>query len=140
MALHITTARAFLCALAAATVLGVAGYALAHPKAGPVSRELLRLQGHKLEEGAACGGRSVVLTALGREQVFCADELQRLALATAEPVELEQQIVAIDLQGSRALLSRFAKAHREQKITILGEWRPGRRDLFLIALDLCPDP
>ena len=115
-----------------------AGTARAHSPAAPVTRELLRLQGHK-QEGGDCGGRSVLLSALGRSAAFCADEYRRLALATDKPIELEEQPVAIDLQGSRALLSRFTKARREQKITVLGEWRPGRRDLFLIAVDLCPE-
>lgn len=127
------TFAAIVCAAA-----GWAGAARAHAPAAPATRELLRLQGHKAE-AADCAARAIVLSALGKGEAFCADEYRRLAVATEKPIELEKQPDAIDLQGSRALLARFAKARRDQRITILGEWRPGRRDLFLIDLDLCPE-
>lgn len=124
--------------VAAALLVASSGAVYAHSPAPQVTRELLRLQGHK-REGAECTGRSLQLSALGKSAAFCADEYRRLAVATEQPVEIEQQPVAIDLQGSRSLLARFGKARSDQKITILGEWRPGHRDLFLIALDLCPE-
>jgi len=125
--------------LVAALVLAATAPAAAHSPAVPAGvRELLRLQGHK-QEGGDCDGRSLTVSALGESAAFCAGEFRRLALATEKPVELPSEPTVIDLQGARALLSRFKKARGDQKITILGEWHPGRRDLFLIAVDLCPE-
>jgi len=126
-------------AVALVACLIAATTARAHSPAVPAGvRELLRVQGHK-QDGGECDGRLIALSALGESAAFCAAEFRRLALATERPVELPEEPTAIDLQGGRALLARFNKARREQKITLLGEWRPGRRDLFLIAVDLCPE-
>ena len=35
--------------------------------------------------------------------------------------------------------ARFTSARPDQRITILAQWRPGRTDLFVLAMDLCPE-
>jgi hypothetical protein len=44
----------------------------------------------------------------------------------------------LTLQGAREQLRRLRDARRDQLVTILAERRPGSRDLFLLAVDLCP--
>jgi hypothetical protein len=97
-------------------------------------RELVWLKGRR-----AGNEVPLVLVALGADHHFAVTELKRFPLseaaaAAAGGFERER----LSLQGPRELLARFAGARADQTVTILAERRPGRTDLFVIALDLCP--
>ena len=97
-------------------------------------REIVWLKGRRAGAEAP-----LVLVALGADHHFAVAELKRFSVgdaAAAETGDLERARLA--LQGPRELLARFAGARRDQTVTILAERRPGRADLFVLALDLCP--
>ena len=111
-----------------------AGPALAHQPERAVVRELVWLKGRR-------GGAEapLVLVALGADHHFAVAELKRFPVGedvTAPQGGFERE--RLSLQGPRELLARFAGARADQTVTILAERRPGRADLFVIALDLCP--
>ena len=97
-------------------------------------REIVWLKGKRAGADAP-----MVLVALGADHRFAVVDLKRFAVAdvaTPEPGDLER--ARLVLQGPRELLARLADARPDQTVTILGERRPGRADLFVLALDLCP--
>lgn len=111
-----------------------AGAAVAHQPEHAVVRELVWLKGRRAGDEAP-----LVLVALGAEHRFAVAELKRFpigdpAAATEGGFERDR----LTLQGPRELLARFAGARADQTVTILAERRPGRADLFVIALDICP--
>jgi len=111
-----------------------AGPALAHQPERAVVRELVWLKGKRAGDGAP-----LVLVALGADHHFAVAELKRFPVgedAVAPQGDFER--ARLTLQGPRELLARFAGARPDQTVTILAERRPGRADLFVIALDLCP--
>jgi hypothetical protein len=118
--------------------LGISGTAMAHPKTTPSVREILRLQGHKMSEGGSCEEKALRLAVFGAESILCLGDFRRLALATDQPPELAAEPKKLDLRGERSLLARYVNATSDHQITILGEWRPGRSDVFVITVDLCP--
>lgn len=111
-----------------------AGPALAHQPERAVARELVWLKGRRGGDGAP-----LVLVALGADHHFAVAELKRFPVGEdVVAPEGEFERARLSLQGPRELLARFAGARADQTVTILAERRPGRADLFVIALDLCP--
>ena len=97
-------------------------------------REIVWLKGKRAGDEAP-----MVLVALGADHHFAVVDLKRFAVgdvAIPETGALERARLA--LQGPRELLARFAGARPDQTVTILAERRPGRADLFVLAVDLCP--
>jgi len=110
------------------------GPALAHQPERAVVRELVWLKGRRGGDEAP-----LVLVALGADHHFAVAELKRFPVGedtVASQGDFER--ARLTLQGPRELLARFAGARPDQTVTILAERRPGRADLFVIALDLCP--
>ncbi|MBM4270005.1 MAG: hypothetical protein FJ144_25945 [Deltaproteobacteria bacterium] len=132
--------------LAVACVLGAASTE-AHDAPRTAMRELVRLQGFVEEAKAdeageagapdASGGFALVVH--GRQIPFEVVDRQvfRAVAAAGRPSEPEAQKLV--LQGERALLARIGSARPDQKVTILGERRPGGDELFVAAVDLCPE-
>jgi hypothetical protein len=112
--------------------------ASAHPEAARVIREIVRLQGYF---GAVPPGspvqREVTLLVLADRYSMKVTDWQVFATSEAPPGAVESN--ELRLQGDRARLADFAKIGSE-RVTILGERRPGSSEVFLLALDLCPSP
>jgi hypothetical protein len=141
--------------LAIACVLGAAS-AEAHDTPRTAMRELVRLQGFaeapkadaadgagaagESEAGASGAAGGFVLVVHGREIPFEVVDRQvfRAVASAGRPSEPEPQKLV--LQGERALLARIGSARPDQKVTILGERRPGGDELFVAAVDRCPEP
>ncbi len=119
-------------------VLATAGIAIAHTKPRPV-RELVRIQGTVREAGKECASGTIELQILRRSLTLCKGSVRRLAVATDKVAEDQPLPERFELQGERSELVEL-QAPAGTRVTILGEWRPGRRDLFLIAADRCPCP
>lgn len=137
---RITTERAMrfsTCAtLTTAIVLVLSG--IAHAGEAKVSRSLVRLQGHLVQDSAeAKTADEIVLNARGIERRFRVSDRRRFELAQAA-VTPPRERDRLTLQGDFDVLARFAKARPDQQVTILGEQRPGSGDLFILTLDLCP--
>lgn len=122
--------------LAALGLLLIAGLAAAHEPERTVVRELVWLKGHR----AAAGGK-LTLAALGADHGFAVAELKRFPVGekAAEAARGDFEVPRLALQGPRELLARFAGARPDQMVTILAERRPKGSDLFVLALDLCPE-
>ena len=122
-----------------ALLLLVAATASAHPPQRGAPPDLIRLQGYRGEAPAGVQTRKLTISAQGREQTFFANDLRRFSLvdpgAPADPDTTKPFV----LQGSPEVLNRFIRARTDQRITILAQWHPTRRDLFVLALDLCPE-
>ncbi len=102
------------------------------------AKEMLWVRGTVLSDAkATCAGDVVTLRLWNKEVALCG-ESRRIAVATAEIAADYEKPLAFDLQGDRATLSPLTTAEPGRRAIVLGEWRPGRRDLFLVALDLCP--
>ena len=109
----------------------------AHDTKAPAIREMVRLQGRVGDATPAPGGSKLSLTVLGQPLAFTADEWRIFAFA-----EIAQQTTlppAPQLVGDRSLLRRISTARPDQRITILAERRPGSSDLFVLAVDRCPE-
>lgn len=111
-----------------------AGAALAHPIEKSGEREIVRLQGNPGEPTGA--QRRLSVMALGKEHVFAASELRVFGLAAEPAVDSG---TTYQLQGSREDLFRFASARPSQRVTLLAERRRGSAELFVLAVDLCPE-
>ena len=124
-------------ALALLGAAALAAPAAAHDVKAPAIREMVRLQGRLGDATPAPGGSKLTLTVLGQALAFTADEVRIFAFA-----ELEQQTTlppAPQLVGDRSLLRRVSTARPDQRLTILAERRPGSSDLFVLAVDRCPE-
>jgi hypothetical protein len=125
--------------LAAAVLLAlcVARVAAAHAPEPKADRELVRLQGYRevRPEGVAIAAQ-IVLSILGKDHRFHLTARQTFQLGEQqdEPA-LRDRLV---LQGERQALARIAAARPNQRVTILADHRPGRSDLFVLTVDLCP--
>ncbi len=128
-----TTRRRLLVLLATAVL---APGAAAHPPPRATTRELVRLQGRRRADGDAPAGR-LQLSALGSPHPFAATAVDVFGLTDAEPGKPATQYV---LQGPRPLLTRFTDARPDQTVTILAERRSGGGELFVLTVDLCPQP
>jgi hypothetical protein len=125
-----------LAALALALLL-CAAPAAAHDVKAPAIREMVRLQGYLGDATPAPGGSKLTMTVLGQRLAFTAAEVRIFAFA-----EVDQKSTlppASELVGDRSLLRRFTTARPDQRLTILAERRPGSTDLFVLAVDRCPE-
>ncbi len=112
--------------------------AAAHETPRTAIRELVRLQGYVVPPGEAVDGETLTVAVGGRDlrmrlvdrQVFIAVGAAGRG-TTSEPARLV-------IRGERALLARLGDAGPRQRVTLLGERRPGGSDLFVAAVDLCP--
>ena len=110
--------------------------AAAHPEASRVIREIVRLQGYF---GAAPAGvplqREVSLLVLADRYALKVTDFQVFGTTEAPVGAVEPNELRV--QGDRAKLAEFSKVSG-QRVTILGERRPGSSEIFLLSLDLCP--
>ena len=125
-----------LTALLAGVAVMVAAPLSAHTKSQAV-REIVRLKGKVQSADQACADRLVTLRILQQSVRLCAAEERRVAVATTDIAAGLQLPAEYEVQGERAELYRATTAKVGDRMTVLAEWRPGRRDLFLIALDIC---
>ena len=109
--------------------------ARAHAPEQTQKREIVRLQGMVRPDGDAPAGR-LTLLALGADHSFAATDRRTFSLGADEPTGPGADRYA--LQGPREVLARFAAARPDQTVTILAEHHPGSKDLFVLAVDLCP--
>lgn len=107
----------------------------AHAPEPTQKREIVRLQGMVRPDGDAPAGR-LTLLALGADHAFAATDRRTFSLGADEPAAPNADRYA--LQGPREMLARFAAARPDQTVTILAEHHPGSKDLFVLAVDLCP--
>ncbi len=114
--------------------------AAAHGPPRPTSeREIVRVVGHVREPAAAeAGATRMVLAVLGQDVTFAAAQWQTFGLASPEGGSTDRP-ARVTLQGARETLAKLVAARPEQRVAILAERRPGAAEIFLLALDLCPD-
>lgn len=133
-----TTERRRFGALVAAIVLLAATAAPAHDVVSHAVRELVRIQGQPGTVSVPAGGRQVTFVVLGQRVPFSASEWRVFAFAddttVKKPEAPEPQLV-----GDRSILRRVSTARPDQRVTILAERRPGSADLFVLAVDRCPE-
>lgn len=129
--------------MATALALGAIGRtttpARAHTKPR-AAREIVRVQGTVHAIGLACTNEITTLDILNRNIQFCASETRRIAVTTTDVSPNHTFPTRYSVQGERSELARILAAKAGERLTILAEWRPGRSDLFLIALDVCSCP
>lgn len=125
--------------LVIALALALASVASAHPPKRGAPPDLIRLQGYRGEAPKGVETRKLMLSAQGREQPFFANDLRRFSLLDPGATDDPDTSKPFVLQGTPETLNRFVKARPDQRITILAQWHPTRRDLFVLALDLCPE-
>ena len=128
-------AGSFLAATSLGLLLSTGAGAHTKPRA---AKEIVRIQGTAIALEADCAHGLVSLRALGRTIRLCNGKVRRVAVATAATAEDQDLPNTFELQGDRESLAPLATNGEGSRVTVLGEWRPGRRDVFLIALDLCP--
>ncbi len=119
-----------------AALVGFPHIVAAHTQAVAV-REIVRLRGTVATPESSCKESEVSVRALARTLRLCGSEIRRIATAAADIDDQASLPVAFDLQGEREPLALILGASAGTRISILAEWRPGRRDLFLIDADLC---
>ena len=111
----------------------------AHNPEPKIDREIVRLQGYR---GARPAEANVVaeiaMNVFGVEHKFYATDWQQYGFS-AEARGGQPAPARLMLQGDRAALARVGDARPEQRVTILAERRPTSSDLFILAVDLCPD-
>jgi len=113
--------------------------ALAHDTPRTAVREIVRLQGHFEVEPAAGTGDVVELSVLGKARSFRVGDRQVFITVGAAGLVGSGDPRRIVVRGARELLVRLAAATPEQLVTLLGERRPGSSEVFLAAVDLCPE-
>lgn len=130
--------RTLRAAVASLAVLLATSAAPAHDIVSHAVREMVRIQGRFGTAPAPAGGRQVTFVVLGQKLPFTASEWRVFAFADAEtggPTEVpEPQLV-----GDRSILRQVSTARPDQRVTILAERRPGSADLFVLAVDRCPE-
>ncbi len=133
-----TYRRVFLLTLAVVALTSfLTGGAAGHSKPR-AARELLRLSGVVHMTESSCADQWLTLQVLNQPIGFCAREWQRIAVSTANVDDSQETLPRrLDVQGERKELARLEKASAKSAVVLLAEWRPGRRDLFLISLDVC---
>jgi hypothetical protein len=128
---------AFLTAAGLLAVL-VAGRASAHDITSHAVRELVRIQGQLGTATVPPNGRQVTFVIRGQRLPFTATEWRIFAFADDTTLK-QPEAPEPELVGDRPLLRRVITARPDQLITILAERRPGSSDLFVLAVDRCPD-
>src|SRR5512139_1213490 len=132
-----TTERRWRAALAAVVLLAAAA-APAHDVVSHAVRELVRIQGRPGTAAVPAGGRQVTFVVLGQRLPFAASEWRVFAFAD-DTTEKKPEAPEPQLVGDRGLLRRVSTARPDQRVTILAERRPGSADLFVLAVDRCPE-
>jgi hypothetical protein len=117
----------------------LAGVASAHGPQKGAPPDMLRVQGYRASAPAGAGAQKLTLTVNGRAQDFYATELRHFSLLDPSVTTEPDTAKPFFLQANPTVLTRFASARSDQRITILAQWRPGRTDLFVLAMDLCPE-
>lgn len=129
--------RCTLAATSLATLLSIA--AAAEPARGHTEeravREIVHVRGTVQAAGTCATG--VELRVLNRSVHLCDAAVRRVAVASAD-VASQPTPTSFDVQGDRPLLAPIVGASPGTRVTVLGEWRPGRKDLFAIEIDVCP--
>lgn len=135
--------RVGLARLAALLVVGLVACAvevLAHEPQRLTSREIVRLAGTFGDPPAGAKAvRDVVVGVQGRERTLHATDWQVFAVVADQNDAVPPAPDRVTLQGTREDLARIAAARPEQRVAILAERRPGMAELFLLAVDLCPE-
>jgi hypothetical protein len=130
-------ADALIPTLAAVLLAASAG---AHDLSALTQRELVRVQGYRAPAPSGVEvERQLTLVVLGETLHFAANEWRVFTLQDAKDTPTPAEPPQIILQGDRPLLRRIATAHADQRVTILAERRVGGGDLFVLAVDLCPE-
>lgn len=123
-----------------ASLLLSSGAALGHEPQKLTSREIVRLAGTFGDPPAgAKAPHDVVVTVQGRERTLHASDWQVFAVLADQNDPVPPAPDRVTMQGTREDLSRLAGARPEQRVAILAERRAGMSELFLLALDLCPE-
>ena len=123
--------------LVTSVVIGLPRVSLSHTNPAP-TREIVRVRGTLSTPESPCPEREFSVRVLGVTVRLCASDVRRIAGAAGAAGEEQLPAVVYDLQGERGVLAQINAASPGSRLTILAEWRPGRRDLFLIDLDVCP--
>lgn len=99
------------------------------------------MQGHLQAEGSetAPDVDAVEISVNGKALTFHVSDRQVFIAVGASGLPERPEPKEIVVRGQRELLARVAQARPEQRVTLLGERRPGSAELFLAAVDLCPD-
>jgi hypothetical protein len=124
----------------AVVLLAFAPAARAHEPQRLTSREIVRLAGTFGDPAAGAKVvRDVVVAVQGRERTLHATDWQVFAVVADQNDAVPPAPDRVTLQGTREDLARIAAARPEQRVAILAERRPGMAELFLLAVDLCPE-
>ncbi|MDG2304207.1 MAG: hypothetical protein P8R42_06040 [Candidatus Binatia bacterium] len=126
-------------ALGLLVVLGSVGVSAAHEVQRTAVRELVRLQGYVRPAKDAEAKDVIELSVNGRALPFVVGDRQVFITVGAASRPATKEPTRVVVQGMRELLSRILHATPEQRVTLLGERRPGSAELFLAAVDLCPE-
>jgi hypothetical protein len=108
-----------------------------HTKERPL-REIVLVRGTSIAADAECAQGLVTLQVMNRTVRLCEGVVRRIAVAAPDIADGASLPASFDLQGERERLAIVTGAPPGTRITVLGEWRPGRKDLFLIEIDACP--
>lgn len=100
-------------------------------------REIVLVRG-TVQAASTCTP-ALELRVLNRSVHLCDATVRRVAVAAADTAD-QPSPASFDLQGDRPLLAPALAAAAGTRLTVLGEWRPGRKDLFAIEIDVCPCP
>ena len=119
-----------------AVVLAFASPTHGHTKQRAL-KEIVRIQGTVLDADGRCEGEIISIHALNRTFRLCCAEVRRIAVATTKTSGDHAVPAAFELHGERERLFVLSSANSGDRVTVLGEWRPGAKNLFLIALDVC---
>jgi hypothetical protein len=112
----------------------------AHEPSRMNTREIVRMSGwFGTPPAGVTVAREVTLTVQGKQRQLHAADWQVFALVTDQSETIAPAPETITLQGTREFLARIAGARGEQRVSILAERRPGSGELFVLALDLCPE-
>jgi len=129
--------------LALAVTLAVLALVLparAHEPSRVNTREIVRMSGwFGTPPAGTTVARDVTLTVQGKQRQLHAAEWQVFALVSDQSETIAPAPDALTLQGTRDVLARIAGARGEQRVSILAERRPGGGEIFVLALDLCPE-
>jgi hypothetical protein len=120
--------------------LTVVDPAIAHTFAPEPIRELVRIQGYRAPAPSGVQvDREVVFVVLGQPVRFAASEWRAFSFSDSAGKPPAPEPAQVMLQGERALLHRISSARPDQRVTLLVERRPGSVDVFVLAVDLCPE-
>lgn len=123
-------------ALALALCLAAAP-AATHPQQPVPVREIVRLQGYLAPPHGQEAPHQMFLVVHGERYRLHVTEFHVLRSAGPGAPENDAPPAELRLEGDRRLLAGLASISA-QRVTLLGERRPGAAEMFLLALDICP--